>query len=158
MNAALRHLAVRFWLTALAGGTAAILLLPWWQQLLGVDWLIVPSVILMAGCFAGVGWVMNRIGMGFLKRHVNEAAAWERAGMANESESAFGKAMATFDSFWISPLLRRGKFQWFSGVMARFYMGRHPERPFARPLIAAHLHRFKGCCRGRTMAGEPVDA
>ncbi len=142
MNAALRHLAVRFWFTALTGGAAAFLLLPWWQQLLGVDLLIVPSVALMVGCFAGVGWVMNRIGLGFLKRHVNEAAVWERAGMAAESQNAFGKAMATFDSFWISPILRRGKFQWFSGVMARFYMGRHPDRPFSRSLIAAHLRQF----------------
>lgn len=142
MNAALRHLAVRFWLTALSGGAVAVLVLPWWQRLVGLDWLIVPSIALMVGCFAGAGWVMNLIGMGFLKRHVNEAATWERAGMAEESETAFGKAMATFDSFWLSPLLRRGKFQWFSGVMARFYMGRQSVRPFARSLIAAHLRQF----------------
>jgi hypothetical protein len=142
MNAALRHLAVRFWLTALTGGAAGILFLPLWQQLLGVEWLMVPSVVLTVGCFVGVGWVMNRIGLGFLQRNVNEAATWERAGMSAESETAFGKAMATFDSFWISPLLRHRKFQWFSGVMARFYMGRHPESALGRRRVAAHLCRF----------------
>lgn len=142
MNAALRHLAVRFWLTALAGGVTGILLLPWWQRLLGVEWLIVPSVALSMGCFAGAGWMMNRIGLGFLQRSVNEAAAWERAGMSTESETAFGKAMATFDSFWMSPLLRRRKFRWFSGVMARFYMGRNPDSPLSRCRVAAHLSLF----------------
>ena len=142
MNAVLRHLAVRFWLTALGGGACGIIFLPWWQRLLGVEWLILPSAVLAAGCFAGVGWVMNRIGLGFLQRSVNEAAAWERAGMTAESETAFGKAMATFDSFWISPLLRRKKFQWFSGVMARFYLGRRPESSLFRYRVAAHLRRF----------------
>jgi hypothetical protein len=142
MNAAMRHLAVRFWLTALAGGAFGILFLPWCQQLLGVDWLIVPAVVMAMGCFAGAGWVMNRIGLGFLQRSIGEAASWERAGMSTESETAFSKAMATFDSFWISPLLRRRKFQWFSGVMARFYMGRNPESPLARSRVAAHLRQF----------------
>ncbi len=142
MNAVLRHLAVRFWLTALAGGGATVFFLPLWQRLLGVDWLIVPAVVLTAGSFAGAGWLMNRIGLGFLQRSVNEAAAWERAGMSAESETAFGKAMATFDSFWISPLQRRKKFQWFSGVMARFYMGRRPESPLSRRRVAAHLRQF----------------
>jgi cell division septation protein DedD len=142
MNAAMRHLAVRFWLTALAGGALGILFLPWWQRLVGVDWLIVPSVVMTLGCFAGAGWVMNRIGLGFLQRNVAEAASWERAGMSTESETAFDKAMATFDSFWISPLLRRRKFQWFSGVMARFHMGRNPESPLARSRVAAHLRQF----------------
>lgn len=142
MNAVLRHMAVRFWLTAMAGGAAGIVMLPWWQRLLGLEWLIVPSAVLMAGCFAGVGWAMNRIGLVFLQRSVHEAAAWERAGMSAESETAFGKAMATFDSFWISPVVRRRKFQWFSGVMARFYMGRGPESPLARRRVAAHLSQF----------------
>ncbi len=142
MNATMRHLAVRFWLTALSGGAFGILFLPWWQQLLGVDWLIVPAVVMTVGCFAGAGWLMNRIGLVFLQRSVGEAAAWERAGMSAESETAFGKAMAIFDSFWISPLLRHRKFQWFSGVMARFFMGRNPESSLARSRVAAHLRQF----------------
>jgi hypothetical protein len=142
MNAALRHLSVRLWLTAFAGALTGILVLPWWQQIGGVDWLGVPAAVLMGGCFACVGWVMNRIGMGFLKRHVNEAKSWERAGMPAELEAALSKAMATFDSFWLSPLLRRGKLMWFSALMARFYLGQPTDSIFARSLIATHLLHF----------------
>lgn len=142
MNAALRHLSVRMWLTALTGGMASIFMLPWWQQALGVGGLFFPAVFIMAGCFAGVGWGMNHIGLGFLSRHVNEATAWERAGMKVEADAAFRKAMATFDSFWLSPLLRRGKLHWFSGVMARFYLGQHSRHPFIRSLVSTHLKHF----------------
>jgi hypothetical protein len=142
MNAALRHFSVRLWLTALTGGMASISLLPWWQKIIGIAWLGLPAAAIVGACFAGTGWVMNRVGVIFLNRHVHEATVWERAGMMAEAEAAFHKAMATFDSFWLSPILRRGKFQWFSGLMARFYLGQHSERPLARVLTAVHLENF----------------
>lgn len=142
MNAALRHLSVRFWLTAFAGGMICISLLPWWQQLLGISWLVIPASAILSAGFGAVGWAMNRIGMGFLRRQVNEAAAWERAGMMTEAEASFGKAMATFDSFWLSPLLRRSRLQWFSGLLVRFYLGQHKDHGFARSLISSHLKQF----------------
>lgn len=142
MNAVLRHLSVRVWLTALTGAMASIVILQWWQQALGVEGLVFPAIVIMGSCFAGVGWGMNRIGLGFLNRHINEATAWERAGMMVEAETAFQKAMATFDSFWLSPLLRRGKLHWFSGVMARFYLGQHSSHLSARSLISTHLTNF----------------
>lgn len=151
MNAALRHFSVRMWLTALTGGLANIYMLPWWQQALGVGGILFPAAVIMGGCFAGVGWGMNRIGLGFLHRHVKETAAWERAGMISEAETAFRKAMGTFDSFWLSPLLRRGKLQWFSGLMARFYMGRASSRPSIRSLVSTHMKHFP---RDKTLA-EP---
>lgn len=142
MNAALRHFSVRMWLTALTGAMVGILMLPWWQRALGLGGLIFPAAVIMGGCFTCVGWGMNRIGLTFLNRHVNEATAWERAGMKVEAEAAFRKAMATFDSFWLSPLLRQGKLQWFSGVMARFYLGQHSSHPIIRALISTHLKYF----------------
>lgn len=142
MNAVFRHLSVRLWMTAFIGTMACIYLLPWWQQAMGVGYLAFPAVVIMGGCFAGIGWVMNHIGMGFLHRHVNEASRWERAGMIAEAEAAFRKAMATFDSFWLSPLLRRGKLQWFSGLMARFYLGQYSDSTFIRILISTHLKHF----------------
>jgi hypothetical protein len=130
------------WLTALIGAMVSIFMLPWWQRTFGVGGLIIPATVIMGFCFAGGGWGMNRIGLAGLNRHVNEAAGWERTGMRVEAESAFGKAMAAFDSFWLSPLLRRGKLQWFSGVMARFYIGHHCSHPFIRTLISSHLKCF----------------
>jgi hypothetical protein len=59
-----------------------------------------------------------------------------------EAEASFGKAMATFDSFWLSPLLRRGRLQWFSGLLVRFYLGQHKDHGFARSLISSHLKQF----------------
>jgi cell division septation protein DedD len=120
----------------------SIFMLPWWQQALGVGGLVFPAVVIIGGCFAGVGWGMNRIGLAFLNRHVNEASSWQRAGMTTEAQAAFRKAMATFDSFWLSPLLRRGKLHWFSGKMARFYLGQHSSHPFIRSLVSTHLKHF----------------
>ncbi|MGD9223735.1 MAG: SPOR domain-containing protein, partial [Desulfobacteraceae bacterium] len=45
---------------------------------------------------------------------------------------------------WLSPVLRRGKFQWFSGLVARFYLGQHSDSAFVRMMISTHLKSFPG--------------
>lgn len=142
MNSAFRHLSVRLWLTAFLGAIICIVMLPWWQQLFGVKWLILPSSLILCVCFALTGWMMNRIGAFFLKRHADEAAVWERAGMMSEAQRGLRKAMSTFDSFWLSPLLRQKKRQWFSGMVAKFYLGRHQQSAFARSFLSIYLKSF----------------
>ena len=142
MNAFFRHLAVRLWLTVLAGGSLCLTLLPWWQQVFGLHWLVLPAIITMGVCFGAAGWIMNRMGSTLALRQVNEAAAWERAGMIREAETAFQRSAAFFDSFWLSPFYRRGKTRWLSGALVRFHLSQSADTPNARCLVAGYLKRY----------------
>jgi len=142
MNAFFRHLAVRLWLTVLIGGSLCLTLLPWWQQIFGLNWLALPAIITMGICYAAAGWIMNRIGSALALRQVNEAAVWERAGMIREAETAFQRSAAFFDSFWLSPFYRRNQTPWLSGALARFHLSQSADTPYARSLVASYLKHY----------------
>jgi hypothetical protein len=142
MNAFFRHLAVRSWLTVLAGGSLCLILLPWWQQVFGLHWLALPAFVTLGACFGAVGWIMNRMGSALALRQVNEAAVWERAGMIREAETAFQRSAALFDSFWLSAFYRRRKTRRLSGALARFHLSQSVDTPYARCLVASYLKHY----------------
>ena len=107
MNAVLRHLSLRLWITAFAGGLASVIVLPWWQRVFNLDGILIPVALLLITCFVAAGWVLDSVGLVFLRRLVNEAAVWEQAGMTAEAEATYQRAVGLFDSFWFSPLQRR---------------------------------------------------
>jgi hypothetical protein len=112
MNTMLRHISVRLWLTGLAGGFLCLILLPGWERIFGLHWLVLPAVVILAAAFAAAGWAMNRIGIALARRQVHGATAWERAGMVREADKGLQRAAALFDSFLMSPFFRRKKTPW----------------------------------------------
>ena len=144
MNPLLRHLALRLWLTALVGGLASLALLPWWQHFMGIEWLVLPCLVLLTASFMVLGWGLNRMGIHLAARHLREAEAWNRAGMSIEAQAAFRSGAAIFDSFWLSPLTRRKKASWFQRARARFYLGFDSATTHARSVVAAYLNLNPG--------------
>jgi hypothetical protein len=142
MNALLRHMAVRLWLTGLAGGLFCLMLLPAWERIFGLHWLALPAVVILSAFFAAAGWIMNRLGIALARRQVNEATAWERAGMIHEAETGFQRSAAFFDSFWLSPFFRRNKTRWLYGVLAKFHLSQFPGTPHTRSLAASYLKHY----------------
>ncbi len=149
MNAVLRHITVRLWLTGLAGGLVCLVLLPGWERVFGLHWLILPAAVILAASFAAAGWGMNRLGIALARRQVKEATAWERAGMIHEADTGFHLAASFFDSFWLSPFFRRGKMPWLYGTLARFHLSQFPGTPHTRFLAAGYL---KSCPQDRIVA------
>jgi hypothetical protein len=141
MNPVFKHLTVRLWLTALMGGALCLVVLPGWQRFFGLHWLVVPAMVVLLLCFGIIGWVLNRLGLTFVGRHIKEALAWERAGMMKEAESALQCAVAIFDGFWLSPLLRRQRTAGMTAIVARFYLGQTAYNSHARTLVAAYLRQ-----------------
>lgn len=142
MNALLKNITARLWLTALAGGLICLILLPAWEHLFGLRWMILPAVVILSATFASAGWVMNRLGIAFARRQVHEATAWERSGMTREAENGFQHAAALFDGFWLSPLFRRKKAPWLYGVLAKFHLSQFPGAPHTRSLAAGYLRHY----------------
>lgn len=133
---------MRLWVTAFLGAIIGMLLLPWWQRLWGVDWLMAPAAVMMAAIFIALGWGMNRMGSYFITQQLKEAAVWERAGLIPETRSAFEQAAALFDSFWLSPARRKSDYFRISNRMARFYLGRPVLDAYSRSVLAAHLKSY----------------
>jgi hypothetical protein len=139
MNATLRHLSLRLWVTALAGGMICVIVLPWWQRIFGLEGLLIPVVILLVACFLLIGRSLDKLGLVFIRRLVNEAAVWERAGMTTEAEAVYQRAVALFDSFLFSPLQRRRRAPWFTARLARFYLGQSSRSGYAHSMVRGYL-------------------
>ncbi|MFZ1986126.1 MAG: SPOR domain-containing protein [Desulfatitalea sp.] len=140
MNAVFRHMAVRLWVTALGGGLICMALLPHWQRALGLSMLYVPVVAVLAGCFLAIGWLMNRLGLALVRRQVSEASVWERAGMGAEAQSAFERAKAVYDGFWLSPHQRRRCADWVAMRLARFNLTQATRDRQDHAMVLSYLH------------------
>ncbi len=139
MSAVFRHLSVRLWLTALAGGWICMQVLPLWQRPAGMAWGALPVVGVFCAVFAAVGWSMNRLGWMLIRRMAAEAAVWERAGMAAEARAAFEQLSACFDAFWLSPVQRRRRAARVSRQLARFYLAQPKLDAVGRRVVHAYL-------------------
>ena len=141
MTTPLRHISVRLWLTGVAGGLFCLIFLPGWERFFGLRWLALPAAVVLAAVFVGAGWGMNRMGIALARRQVQNASAWERAGMIREAEKGLQRAAALFDSFWMSPFFRRKKAPWLYGALAKFHLSQFPAVSHTRALAAGYLRR-----------------
>jgi hypothetical protein len=115
---------------------------PWWQQIVGVRWLPLAVGLIMLAFFIGVGWAMNQLSLLFIKKLMNEAAVWERAGMRTEVQAVFERVAALFDSFWLSFRQRRKSRQWITARLARFYLSQPLLGRRGRDLVQYHLQHY----------------
>jgi len=136
---ALRHMAIRLWLTVLIGSLVALAALPAVQAQVGLAWTFALAVPVFAATFYIIGWLFNRMGRRIVKRHVEEAEVWERAGKNSQAEKLLRKAVAVFDSFLISPVNRQQHARNLTGHMARFYLTQGKSSPEAEETIQAYL-------------------
>lgn len=118
-----------------------MMVLPWWQRVFNLEGILIPVALLLIAAFMGTGWVLDKVGLAFLQRSVNEAAVWEQAGMTAEAEAAYQRAVGLFDSFWFSPLQRRRRTPWFTARLARFYIGQSQRNSYADALVRSYLLR-----------------
>ncbi|RJQ86165.1 MAG: SPOR domain-containing protein [Desulfobacteraceae bacterium] len=139
MSAVFRHITIRLWITALAGGLMCTVLLPLWHRMMGLDGLWLPVLAVMTGCFVLCGFVMNRFGLSSIRRQITEATVWERAGMSAEAENAFEKAKAAYDGFWLSPLQRRRSADWILQRLARFCLAQSALGNAGRAIVLSYL-------------------
>jgi hypothetical protein len=120
----LKHTAVRIWLTVILGGIACLWVLPSFQARIGLEWALLPVTLIIVTAFALIGWVSTRWGLSTVERLIHEAGGFERDGMVSEAENRFRRALAVFDSFLISPLVKKQKSGGLTARVARFYLAR----------------------------------
>jgi tetratricopeptide (TPR) repeat protein len=136
---ALKHIAIRLWLTLLIGSLAALAGLQALQMPLGLEWAFALAAPVFVAVFYAIGWLFNRSGLNRVQRLINEASVWERAGKATQAEKLLRKAVAVFDSFLISPFNKERRACGLTGHMARFYLTQVEISPEAENTIMAYL-------------------
>ena len=136
---ALKHIAIRLWLTILIGSLAALAGLQALQMPLGLEWAFALAAPVFVAVFYAIGWLFNRFGLNRVQRLINEASVWERAGKTPQAEKLFRKAVAVFDSFLISPFNKERRACGLTGHMARFYLTQADISPEAEDAIMAYL-------------------
>jgi len=137
-----KHFAFRVWATFLTGGFLSLTILSLWQSPLELEWLIVPVAIVFGLVFFLIGWIFSRLGLFQIERLREEAAVWERTGLPAEAETVFKKALALYDSYLLSPRLKKKSAVALIAQMARFYLARadknHDTEAFILTYLEAH--------------------
>jgi tetratricopeptide (TPR) repeat protein len=136
---ALKHIAIRLWLTILIGSLAALAGLQALQMPLGLEWAFALAAPVFVAVFYTIGWLFNRFGLNLVQRFINEASVWERAGKTPRAEKLLRKAVAVFDSFLISPFNKERRARGLTGHMARFYLTQAEISHEAEDIIMAYL-------------------
>ena len=139
MNGVLRHFAVRLWGTVFFGTAACILVLPFWQSILKLQWVTVPVVLVMLIIFFLLGFLMNQWGLAKIQRLIYEAGIWERGGVSDSARDVYERAVIIFDSFWLSPSARRKGELVIINRLARFYLSQPATMESAADLVKRHL-------------------
>ena len=120
----LRHISIRIWIALLLGGLVSLSVLPILQSRLGLASNPFLATAILVLFFWVIGWALNRWALSAVDHLIAEAGAFERDGLYTEAEAAFQRAAAIFDSFMISPFVKRNRAGYLGARLARFYLAR----------------------------------
>jgi hypothetical protein len=136
----LRHTAFRIWAAVLLGGLASLAVLPFFQAHLGLESNVLVTAVILLIFFLTAGWASNRWALHKTNFLMAQAGAFERDGMYLEAEDAYQRAMALFDSFMVSPFVRRKRSVSLGARMARFYLARSRRDQKSEDFLFAYLN------------------
>jgi hypothetical protein len=140
MNQALRHFSVRIWFSLLIGGLVCLWLLPHVQGRIGIERSLFAVITILVLVYFGIGWISTQWGVKSVIRLVRQAGACERDGMYAEAELFFRNAMSVFDSFLISPFVKRKKSSTLAARVARFYLARPDKHLEFESFLVTYLY------------------
>lgn len=139
MLAFFKHFALRIWVTVILGGLASLWALSIFQSRIGLQWTLFPVALIILGAFVATGWVTNRWGLNTVEHLIREASIFERDGMVSEAENAFQRAVAVFDSFLISPFVKKKTAGALAARVARFYLARARKSFDSEAFLVSYL-------------------
>jgi len=140
MNQVLRHFTVRIWFSLLIGGLICLWLLPTIQGRIGIEWALLPVAAILVLVYFAMGWISTQWGLKTVIRLVRQAGTCERDNMYPEAELFFRNAMAVFDSFLISPFVKRKKSATLAARVARFYLARPDKQMESEAFLVTYLY------------------
>jgi hypothetical protein len=116
----MRNISVRLWLTLLVSVPAGFYFLPWFTGLWTGPGMIGFFFCLSAVCYGGLSMVLHLTGVWIIQKRIQEAQAWEQAGIPSRAEKKYLQAVRTYDSFLLSPVRSRKLMLRITRSLARF--------------------------------------
>ena len=135
----LKHISVRTGLAVLSGETVSLLLLRTFPPVTNPAWAIAVMLLLIILAFLLMGWLFNRIGLALIKPLLHEAGIWERGRDTRRAEAVYLKAMATCDSFLISPQVKKRMLDRITGKIVHFYLARPQKDQSSSAFLFSYL-------------------
>jgi len=137
---AIKHTAVRLWLSIVIGGLSILWVLPLAGAPIVVTQNVAWTAAILLLAFLAVGWVMNRLGERAVQQYTGSGMELERAGSVKEAEAIYQKIVSLFDSFLLSPRLRKQHSRQAVEQLARFYLARADRNLDSERFIVSHLN------------------
>jgi hypothetical protein len=138
----LKNISIRIWIAVTAGGLATLGLLAAMGFPIAPGYCLFTALLFIALAYLGSGWALDRFVFFRIQDCLKDAAAQECATHIGEAEASFRKAVVLFDSFMVSPFLRRRLAPDLAGRIAHFHMAsaaKHPEAEiFAKSYLWTH--------------------
>jgi len=115
----------------------------WALPLTGPPGVTTHTAVVTAGililAFLAAGWMMNRIGERAILKYTILAMELERTGSTEEAEAMYEKVVSLFDSFLVSPRLRKQYSRQVLEQIAHFYLAKADRKPESERYIVSHL-------------------
>ena len=135
----LKHISIRTGFAVLLGETFSLLLLRIFPPVTNPVWTIAVMLLLISLAFLLTGYLSNRIGLALIKPLIREGEIWERSRDTHRAEVIYHKAMATCNSFLISPRVKKRLLNSITGKIVRFYLARPKKDSSSAPFLFSYL-------------------
>ena len=138
----IKSLGVRLWLTVLAAVPICFFIMPRMIRMGMEAPAVIPAALIMGIIFVLIHLVFDLLGRRLIHSLLEEARAWERAGLSPKAGRAYTKAAGIYDSFLLSPWAAGRISQGITGSLARFALTCEPDNPAFYGATQAHLRQF----------------
>ena len=135
-------MAIRIWISIFFWMLFAIWIFPLLQKVIGIQWLIIPAILLLIVIFIFAGVIMKQIAYVRIDRLLKDVSVRERAGMVVEAGKAINDAVAIFDSFLLSPKSRMAYYDKLLIKAAQHRMSRGSKSIALDKWVFSYLDRF----------------
>ena len=142
MGLVFKHVAVRMWAALFLGSLTALVTLPPLANIVGPGWMVGPALMLIAAAYWLIGIAFASLGRRRLNRLINEAAIWDRAGMAREARQALTRAESTLKSYYFSPFSRKQPANLLLAQLARFQLSQSNPESSCDAVVGTYLRHF----------------
>ena len=144
MIRSMKSLGIRLWILAMVAVPVCFYVLPRVKALGVESHGLIPAGMLMVGIFIFVHFALDLLGRRLIASLLEEARAWERAGLSSRAGRTYVKAAGIYDSFLLSPWPRAAIAQEITGALARFALTCEPENPAFFRATEVHIKQFPG--------------
>jgi hypothetical protein len=135
----MRNISVRLWLTFLVAVPAGFYVMPWFSRFWTGSGMMGVFFCFSAMCYTAISVLMHLTGTWMIQKRIQEAEAWEQAGIPARAEKKFFQAVRIYDSFLLSPVRFGKAASMITRALARFALTFNRKNGHFSQAVRVHL-------------------